>query len=82
MVSIGGMKWVTKLDLLEVPIPPLYFSKKVRGRLSVGTDIFNRIFANVEKFVNKKFTRTMIFSKNNSFFDILMNTSQSQLVLS
>ena len=71
LVSIGGMKWVTKLDLLEVPIPSLHFSKKVRGRLAVGTEVFNGSFADLENFVPKKLTRTMIFSKNNSLFDIL-----------
>jgi hypothetical protein len=68
--SIGGMRWITKLDLLEVPVPPLHFSKKVRGRLSVGTEVFTGSFDDLEKFVPKKLTRTMIFSKNNSFFDI------------
>ena len=40
MVSIGGMKWFSKLDMLEVPVPALHFSKKVRGRISVGTEVF------------------------------------------
>ena len=40
-VSIGGMRWITKPDLLEVPVPPLHFSKKVRGKSLVGTDIFD-----------------------------------------
>ena len=70
-MSIGGMKWVTKLDLLEVPIQSLHFSKKVRGRLAVGTEVFSGSFADLENFVQKKLTRTMIFSKNNSLFDIL-----------
>ena len=70
-VSIGGMRWITKPDLLEVPVPPLHFSKKVRGRLSVGTEVFDGTFADLENFVPKKLTRTMIFSKNNAFFDLL-----------
>ena len=70
-VSIGGMRWITKPDLLEVPVPPLHFSKKVRGRLSVGTEVFDGNFADLENFVPKKLTRTMIFSKNNAFFDLL-----------
>ena len=65
------MRWHTKLYLLEVPIPPLHFSKKVRGRLSVGVEVFDGSFGDLEFFVPKKLTRTMIFSKNNSLFDIL-----------
>ena len=57
--------------MLEVPVPALHFSKKVRGKLSVGTELFEGSFEDLQKFVPKKLTRTMIFSKNNSFFDIL-----------
>ena len=63
MVSIGGMKWFSKLDLLEVPVPALHFSKKVRGKLSVGTELFEGSFEDLQKFVPKKLTRTMIFSR-------------------
>ena len=69
-ISIGGMRWTPKLDLLEVPVPQLHFSKKVRGRLSVGTEIFSGSFGDLEKFVPKNLTRTMIFSKNNALFDM------------
>ena len=50
-VSIGGNKWHTKLDL--VPLPLLHFSKKIRGRLVVGTEVFDGKFADLEKFVEK-----------------------------
>ena len=71
-VSIGGMKWHTKLDMLEVPFPPLHFSKKVRGRLVVGTEVFDGcMLEEMEKFVPRKLTRRMIFSKNGAVFDIL-----------
>ena len=53
MVSIGGMRWITKLDLLDVPVPSLHFSKKVRGRLSAGTEVFTGSFDDLEKFVPK-----------------------------
>ena len=44
LVSIGGMKWHTKLDFLEVPIPLLHFSKKSRGRLVMGTEVYDGHF--------------------------------------
>ena len=40
-VSIGGLKRYSRQDLLEVPIPPLHFSKKQRGRLIVGAQVFD-----------------------------------------
>ena len=71
-VSIGGMKWHTKLDLLEVPLPQLHFSKKLRGRLVVGTEVFNgSLVEDMEKFVPKKLTRRMIVAKNAAVFDLL-----------
>ena len=70
-ISIGGGRWHTKLDLLEIPIPPLHFSKKVRGRLEVGTQVFEGSFGDLEHFVPKKLTRRMIFSKNHSVFDLM-----------
>ena len=48
------MRWHTKLDLLEIPIPPLHFSKKVRGRLDIGTKVFDGSFGDLEIFVPKK----------------------------
>ena len=71
-VSIGGLKWYSRLDLLEVPIPPLHFSKKQRGRLIVGTQVFDgNCLEDMDKFVPIKFTVRMVFSKNASLFDLL-----------
>ena len=42
-VSIGGMKWYSKLDIHEVLIPTLHFSRKVRGQLVLGAGIFGEI---------------------------------------
>ena len=72
VVSIGGMKWHTLHDLLEVPIPQLHFGKKICGKLQVGTQIFEgRLVEDMEKFVPRNLTRRMIFSKKYCFFDIL-----------
>ena len=71
-VSIGGMKWHTKLDLLEVPLPQLHFSKKCRGRLAVGTEVFNgSLVDDMDKFVPKALTKRMVLAKNASIFDLL-----------
>ena len=69
-VSIGGNKWHTKLDLIEVPLPLLHFSRKIRGRLVVGTEVFSGSFADLEKFVPKSLTRRMVVSKVASVFDL------------
>ena len=56
----------------KIPFPMLHFSKKVRGRLTIGTEVFDGHFKeDLEKFVPKELTRRMIFSKNGSVFDIL-----------
>ena len=61
------------MDFLEVPIPKLYFNtKKIRGRLAVGTEFYEGQFMqDMDKFVPKQLTRKMILSKKASFFDIL-----------
>ena len=72
LVSIGGMKWNPMHDVLEVPVPKLHFSKKVRGKLVVGTQIFEgNMHEDLDKFVPELLTRRMIFSKRASLFDIL-----------
>ena len=43
MVSIGSMKWFSQLDMLKVPVPALHLSKKVRGRISVGTEVLDGV---------------------------------------
>ena len=65
-VQDGTQSWTC----WKIPIPPLHFSKKVRGRLEVGTEVFEGSFGDLEKFVPAKLTRRMIFSKNHSVFDI------------
>ena len=70
-LSIGGLKWHSKLDLLEIPFPALHFSKKLRGRLVVGTKVFEgSCLDDMNKFVPAKLTRRMIFSKNGAIFDL------------
>ena len=72
MVSIGGMKWHTKLDYIEVPIPKLHFSKKSRGRLVIGTEVFDGgMLEDLNKFVPDDLTRRMVVSKKASLFDVL-----------
>ena len=64
LVSIGGMKWHPQLDTLEVQIPKLHFSKKLRGRLLAGTQVFEgSMMEQLDSFVLKKLTRSIIFSK-------------------
>ena len=71
-VSIGGMKWYTRVDCLEIPIPRLHFSKKSRGRLVVGTEVFDgRTLEDLDKFVPQRLTRRMVVSKKASLFDVL-----------
>ena len=53
-VGIEGTKWYTMLDLLEVPLPTLHFSKKAGGRLMIGTEVFKgSMVEDMEKFVPK-----------------------------
>ena len=60
------------LDLLEVPVPQLHFGKKVRGKLLVGTQVFEgSMVDDMERFVPQNLTRRMLFSKKSGFFDIL-----------
>ena len=70
-VSIGGMKWSSKLDFIEVPIPILHFSKKSRGRLDIGTETYTGHFMeDMDKFVPADLTPKMILSRKASLFDI------------
>ena len=71
-VSIGGMKWQTATDSLEIPIPTLHFSKKNRGRLVIGTEVFDgKTLEDLDKFVPTRLTRRMVVSKKASLFDLL-----------
>ena len=82
-VSIGGMKWHSKMDFLEVPIPLFHFSKKSRGRLEIGTQVFSGHFReDLEKFVPKDLTRKQILSRKASFFDVTGKFTPISSVLS
>ena len=71
-VGIGGMRWHTRLDLLEVLLPPLHFSKRSRGRLEVGTSVFDgKFIEDMDKFVPAQLTRRQILGKISSIFDPL-----------
>ena len=63
------MEWCSKLDTLRVKIPPLHFGQKSRGKLKIGTEIFDGSFEDLEKFVPKKLTRRMVVSKFWAIFD-------------
>ena len=70
LISIGGMKWDPIMDTLEVLIPKLHFSRKSRGRLIVGTQVFEgSMMEELEEFVPKDLSRRTIFSKNSSIYD-------------
>ena len=70
-IKIAGMIWFTMLDLLEIPLPQLHFSNNTRGKLAIGTQVFDgSMLEDMEKFVPKKLTRRMIVSKNSSVFDL------------
>ena len=77
VVGIGGMKWHSEMDLLEIPMPIFHLSKKSRGRLVIGTDVFDgKIVEDLQDFVKrvnkgKNFSKRQIFMKFGSFFDIL-----------
>ena len=60
-VSIGGMRWHSKVDCVEIPVPQLHFSKKSRGRLVVGTEVYNgSCLADLDKFVPQELTLRMV----------------------
>ena len=68
-VDIAGMSWFSEIDTMVVKIPPIHFGSKHRGKLRVGTEVFEGSFADLEDFVPKKLTRRMIVSKYSAFFD-------------
>ena len=43
-IGVGGMEWCPMIDTVTVKIPPLHFGKKSRGKIRVGTEIFDGSF--------------------------------------
>ena len=70
-VDVGGMVWLPELDSLTVKIPPIHFGRKERGKISVGTEIFQGTLADLKDFIPKNLTRRMIVSKYSAVFDPL-----------
>ena len=68
-LDVGGLRWQPQLDTLQVKIPPLHFGKKVRGKLLVGTEIFDGNFGDLCSFVPERLTRRQVVSKFASVFD-------------
>ena len=58
------------IDTVSVKIPPLHFGKKSRGKLVVGTEIFEGSFAELNKFVPNPMTRRQVVSKFSALFDM------------
>ena len=70
-IDVAGMEWCPAIDTVSVKIPPLHFGKKSRGKLRVGTEVFDGSFEDLEKFVPQKLTRRMAVSKFAALFDML-----------
>ena len=71
-VSIGGMYWSSEIDTVECKVPVLHFGSVARGRIKIGTEIFQGCMeTDMEKFVPQKLTPRQISSKYLSFYDIL-----------
>ena len=68
-VDVGGVQWCPALDVISVKIPPLHFGKKSRGKIQVGTEIFEGGFNQMSNFVPKQLTRRQVISKFHSLFD-------------
>ena len=69
-VDVGGMTWYPEIDAIAVKIPPLHFGRKSRGKLMVGTEVFDGSFADLEKFCSKRMTRRQVVSKFSAVFDL------------
>ena len=71
-IDVGGMRWCTAVDSIEVKVPCLHFGKRLRGRV-IGVEFFteNGDFAKMDSFVPAKLTRRMIVSKRAALYDPL-----------
>ena len=70
-IDVAGMEWCPVLDTLSIKIPPIHFGKKMRGKITAGTEVFDGTFADLEAFVPAKVTRRHVVSKHASIFDPL-----------
>ena len=68
-IGVAGMKWVPKLDAVEIKIPALHFGRKNRGKLDENTPMFSGNFGDLELFVPQSLSRRQIASKLASVFD-------------
>ena len=70
-IDVAGMEWFPSLDTISVKIPALHFGRKSRGKIAVGTEIFDGSFADLETFVPIKLSRRQIVGKCWAVFDPL-----------
>ena len=70
-VDVGGFSWWPEVDSIQVKVPELHFGKKARGKLAVGTEVFEGSFADLNKFVPKDLTRRQVVSKYAEVFDFI-----------
>ena len=70
-IDVGGMTWWPQTDSVMIKIPPLHFGKKSRGKLTIGTEVFDGTYADLIKFVPEKVTRRQVVSKFASVYDPL-----------
>ena len=50
-VAAGGIVWWPKIDSVSIKILPVHFGRRFRGKLVVGTEIFEGSFEDLNKFV-------------------------------
>jgi len=59
------------VEALEVPIPPLHFGRRARGKLDDKTGFFSGKFSDLDSFVPKNLSWRIVASKMGSIYDIL-----------
>ena len=69
-IGVAGLRWIPKLDAVQVKIPALHFGSRRRGKLDENTTFFNGDFADLDKFVPQNLSRRITASKISSIFDI------------